>query len=243
MTQRDCAEPVAVDLPVDWVGAPLIPGEWFDITPDESAEILVILGRYLQGAELPTFIESAHAQRMRAMAIEAYPQWLLVECQAQLNSESIVLYNLLFGPNGVVLIDGRSDMLHAFNRLVGVNLAEASAAAEYLRFFCSVVRSELGRFEIIDTARDLTFGPNCSVAQKVAVKKLVKPLKRIISKTGDMLFEATVRYGPSLFHTRFSVPSGGQLEMMDDDPLDFGGQLETELFEGPFRIPVRRSNE
>ncbi|MGV8954231.1 MAG: hypothetical protein ACOH2M_24245 [Cypionkella sp.] len=56
----------------------------------------------------------------------------------------------------------------------------------------------------------------------------------------SLLFQTTVRYGPSLFRTRFRVPPAGQVEMLEDLEIAFEATLDTELFEGPFRIPVAR---
>ena len=227
--------------PVRWIGAPLISGDWFDILPDEAAEILAIVSEYLQSAELPVFLATAKVQRMRAVTIEVYPGWLLVECQAQLNTEAVVLFGFMFGPNGAILLDGRSDAIHAFNKLVGINVVDPQAAAEYLTFFCSAIRSGLGRFEIISAMDDLAFVPGTTRSQKASVRRQLTTLTQGEADEAGIRFEGTVRYGTSLFRTKFRVPPDGRVEMLDDEELVSEAKLEAELFEGPFRIPPARS--
>ncbi|MBU1334786.1 MAG: hypothetical protein KJ944_17015 [Alphaproteobacteria bacterium] len=223
-----------------WVGAPIIPGDWFDILPDEASEILTILGEYLRSAELPAFLAQAQLQGMRALELDAYPDWLLIECQAQINSESVVLFNYMFGPTGAILLDGRADALHAFNRLAGINIVGPQAAGECLSFSCGSVRSGLGRFEIIGSIADLYFSQGTTRLQKTAVRRQLKPLRQVQTDESGIVFQTTVRYGTSLFHSLFRVPPAGHVEMLEDHEIEFEATLETELFEGPFRIPAAR---
>ncbi|WEJ31702.1 hypothetical protein [Devosia sp. SD17-2] len=226
--------------PTKWVGAPIIAGEWFDVLSGEASEILTILGEYLQSAELPAFLAQAQIHGMRAMELNAYPDWLLMECQAQINSESVALFNFMFGPTGAILLDGRADALHAFNRLVGVNIVDPQAAGEYLSFFCSAVRSGLGRFEIIGSIADLAFSQGTTRSQKAAVRRQLKPLRQVQADESGIVFQTTVRYGPSLFYSLFRVPPAGRVEMLEDHEIDVEAMLDTEFFEGPFRIPAAR---
>lgn len=223
-----------------WVGAPLIAGDWFDILPSEASEVLSILGEYLQSAELPAFLAKAQIHGTRALKLDAYPDWLLIECQAQINSESVVLFNFMFGSTGAILLDGRADALHAFNRLVGINVVDPQAAGEYLSFFCSSVRSGLGRFEIIGSIADLAFAQGTTHSQKIEVRRQLTPLTQVQPDGSGVVFQTTVRYGASLFHTLFRVPPAGHVEMLEDREIEFEATLETELFEGPFRIPAAR---
>ncbi|MGV8853043.1 MAG: hypothetical protein ACOH2L_00210 [Devosia sp.] len=223
-----------------WAGAPIISGAWFDILPNEASEILTILGEYLQNAELPAFLAQARIQRMRALELDVYPDWLLIECQAQINSESVALFNFMFGPSGAILLDGRAEVLRAFNKLIGLNIVDPQAAGQYLSFFCSAVRSGLGRFEIIGSITDLAFSQGTTRSQKTAVRRELRPMTNLQPDGESLLFQTTVRYGPSLFRTRFRVPPAGQVEMLEDLEIAFEATLDTELFEGPFRIPVAR---
>lgn len=228
------------DWTTKWAGVPIISGDWFDIHPNEAAEILSILGEYLQSAELPAFLAQARIQRMRALELEVYPDWLLIECQAQINSEAVALFNFMFGPTGAILLDGRAEVLRAFNRLIGLNIVDPEGAGQYLSFFCSAVRSGLGRFEIIASIADLAFSQGTTRSQKTAVRRELKPLTQLHHDGEGLLFQTTVRYGPSLFHARFRVPPTGRVEMLEDREIEFEATLDTELFEGPFRIPVAR---
>lgn len=226
---------------VKWVGAPLIVGDWFDLLPDEAKNIIAVLSDYLQSAELPAFLDTAQVQRMRSMSLAVYPGWLLIECQARISGDAVVLFSFLFGPNGAVLLDGRSDAVHALNELIGVSIAETGEAAEYLAFYCSAVRTGLGRFEIIATLADLAFAAGTTQGQKAEVRRQLTALKQKQADDRGFVFDATVRYGLSLYKTQFLVPPNGRVQMLEDNELDFEARLETEQFEGPFRIPAARS--
>lgn len=224
-----------------WAAAPLISGDWFDILPEEADAILTVLSDYLETAELPVFLATAKVQRMRAMTLAVYPDWLLVECQAQFSSEAVVLFNFLLGPTGAILLDGNSQSIHALNHMNSVRIADPQVAAEYLTFYCSVVRSGLGRFEIVASIGDLTFSPETTKAQKAALRRLLTTPRPGPVAEGVVPFECTVRYGDKLFRSKFLVPPDGRVQMVDDQELEFDATLTTEQFEGPFRMPVEVS--
>lgn len=227
--------------PAKWVGAPLISGDWFDLLPQEAKKIIAVLADYLQTAEVPAFLETAQIQRMRALTLSVYPGWLLVECQARINGDAVVIFSFLFGPNGAVLLDGRAEAIHALNQLLDVGISDPQEGAEYLAFYCSAVRTGLGRFEIIAAIADLAFAPGTTQGQKAAVRRLLTTLRQKEADDRGLLFDATVRYGQSLYRTQFLVPPNGRVQMIEDKELEFEAKLEIEQFEGPFRIPAARS--
>lgn len=224
-----------------WLARPLVPGDWFQLAADEIAEMLGQLKNYLQIApEMPPFLDCAKVHGMRARTLDFYPGWLLVECQAALNSETVALFNFFFGPSGAILLDGRSDVLHAFNAIVPVAIEGPNLAAQYLMLFCSAVRSELGRFEIITDPGQIVFLPGQQSDQIAVARSLVLPLSEQGRNEAGIEFQAIVRYGDGLFSTRFRVPANGRVEMLDDQPLEIEAGIETETFEGPFRLPQVR---
>jgi hypothetical protein len=238
MNRSNTAVSVQPAEDVNWLARPLVPGDWFQLTADETAEVLGQLKNYLQVTpEMPPFLDRAEVHGMRARTLDFYPGWLLVECQAALNSETVALFNFFFGPSGAILLDGRSDGLHAFNAMVQVAIENPARAAQYLMLFCSAVRSELGRFEIITDPGQIAFLPGQQPDQMALARSLVLPLSAQVENDAGIEFQAIVRYGDGLFSTRFRVPPNGRVEMLDDQPLEIEAGIETETFVGPFRLP------
>ena len=220
-----------------WAASPIIPGDWFDIDPANARELLVLFVESLKTSLVPNILVDAPVHRLRAMPTRMYPGWLLVECQIALQGKTPALFCFIFGPDGAALLDGTAVPIHALNKHLKPEFTDPETCASYLQFYCSMVRSDRGRFEIIGSLDDLALQKGTPAARRKQIKKLLQPLG-ISEKTDKGLsYKAVVRYGDELFNSAFIVLPDGLIEMTDDEQLLTGLPIVQEICEGPFRVP------
>ena len=232
------AETVPAPAPLPWRAPPLIEGLWVDLTPAAANEAMRLLARALERAQMPVFLEGASVQRLRAAPMPFYPRHVLVECQCELRSGPLTLFDFLLGPDGAVLLDGKVDSLHALNAHLGLALGEPALGLSYLKFFCSAVRAAEGRFEIISAPAQLHLAPAATVDERDAISSAVEPPSPGETVKDGLWYDATVRYGRGLYRSSFVLRPDGGVEMRDERPLHMDMPVLVESFEGPFRLPV-----
>ncbi len=218
-----------------WAVPPLITGDWRDLTVAESVPLLL---RYAQKAEsdrLRRLFVEHWPTRVRAMRPSFYPGWILAEVQAILPDGVAGLLAFLYGPGGIVTIDGSSNPIHDLNGTGAMAIKEPGQALDYLRFFCSAIHGEEGRFQIVESPFDLL--PVEDAASRAAVLAAAKSLRMAVvrGEQGTYLGHASVLYGGSLFHATFSIQPTGGITMVDDEPVA-RLPVRRELFRPPFRI-------
>ncbi|MHB1326734.1 MAG: hypothetical protein ACYC2K_00900 [Gemmatimonadales bacterium] len=218
-----------------WAVPPLISGDWRNLIVAESIPLLL---RYAQNAESDRlrrlFVENWPV-RVRAMRPRFYPGWILAEVQAVLPDGVAGLLAFLYGPGGIVTIDGSSNPIHELNGTGALDIKGLPQALDYLRFFCSAIHGDEGRFQIVESASDLL--PVDDAAARAAVLEAAKSLSHasVHGDEGAYTGHGSVLYGGSLFNASFSIESTGGITMIDDDPLT-RLPVRRELFRPPFRI-------
>ncbi len=178
----------------------------------------------------PTFLNRLERadfrlERLQAMPLTCYPRHLLCE-------QEVVLFGkpakaaFLFGEEGVTILDGNSAPLHDLNEMLPLNLSDDEAVLEYVRLFCSAVHGDDGRFQLVEKLEDLALYNH---GDTEALAPLFKPPS--LRKAGtEWRLSGTVRYGRNVFTSEFRLEPGGNIEMVDDQPL------EVELACGPDRF-------
>ena len=237
MTAPDTAAPGApvVAKSEAWAAPPLIAGDWRDLTMAESVPLLL---RYAQKAEserLRRLFVEHWPVRVRAMRPRCYPGWILAEVEAVLPDGEAGLLAFLYGPGGITTIDGSSNPIHDLNGTGALAIKEPALALDYLRFFCSAIHGEEGRFQIVESPFDLL--PIADAEARAAVLAASKSLRQASVHGGDgtYLGHGSVLYGGSLFHATFSVQPTGNITMVDDEPGP-RPRVRREPFRPPFRI-------
>ncbi len=231
---------------VDWAGRPLIPGDWRELHLHDALPLLLRFALISGDARAKALFIEHWPSRVRAMRPGFYPGWVLVEVQARLADASMGLCNFLYGPLGQMLVDGTSAPIHALNAHGVLAIQDDAAAADYLRFFCSAVHGDDGRFQIIEHLDALAYlaGVDGGVQPGGPADGLgIEPLD--IRRDGDKyLASATVLYGTELFEAQFSVGLDGLIEMVDDTALA-AVRVRSEEFRSPFRIlrPIAMPNQ
>jgi hypothetical protein len=211
----------------------LIAGDWRAIPyPDAGS----LIARFQQAwiAVLPRGVHPEKAnilpRAVRAMPLVCYRRTLLCEVETVRTPDDLSIAAFLYGPFGIRLIDGQSTVIHELNEFHGVQLDHPEEAVAYGRFFCSAVHGGEGRFEIVETPDQLG-GAKLSASVRDGIAPMAAE-----QQDGIWLLSATVRYGQTLFQTRFRLDRDGLMEMVDDDVLEVMEELRPERFESPFRI-------
>lgn len=233
MSVPELVTPAAV--PDGWVAPPLIVGDWRDLPMAEAVPLLI---RYAQKAESDRqrrlFTEHWPVS-VRAMRPRFYPGWILAEAQVMLPDGVAGLLAFLYGPGGITTIDGSSAPIHDLNGTGALVIKEPAVALDYLRFFCSAIHGDEGRFQIVETAFDLLPGEDPAARAKVlAVSKSLREAG-VLAMQDSYIGHGSVLYGGSLFHAKFAIRSTGSITMIDDEPVA-RLPVRRELFRPPFRI-------
>ena len=132
-------------------------------------------------------------------------------------------YFLRHSSGSVRPLYGDSQAIHQTNRDEAPILSTASAAADYLRFFCWAVRGADGPFLIVEHFRDIPWERAPQHDARENVMRHIQPIQaaRRSSEGADHYWHcsATVLYGRHLFSATFSVSDSGRVEMPTDVPV------------------------
>ncbi|WP_162798564.1 hypothetical protein [Sulfitobacter sp. SK012] len=158
---------------------------------------------------------------LRVLPLAFRPGWMLCDFQEGAGNGPHKLHSVIYGPDGVSLLDGSSAPLHQGNIEHGIDLSDATKQAQYLRLFCMFVRGEYGPFEIVQSAQGLTF--------EKGVSAIFNRLTPVENDAGDMLWRATVHYNEALFDVEFLLHPDGQVTMKDDTHICDGVTRDPEL--------------
>src|SRR5262249_10802403 len=123
----------------------------------------------------------------------------------------------------LIQLDGSSAPIHDINERVGLKLADAAQAKEYLLFFCAFVQGDDGAFNIVE--------PDGPLAKQPAVRRLLQDKAALsVEPDGEGKFKASanIAYGAAVFHAEFALEDSGAVEMTDDSPI---GTLDAPLIE------------
>lgn len=217
---------------------PLVPGPWKTLTPAESRALLRRLDTHLFALHGPEHRARRFPMRdLRAVPLDFYPGWLLVEGEADLAAGQVGTFDALYGPGFLAALNGSSALIHELNAgvltvrddgtvpeggqsaFVPSPLAPLRAdttGMSYLHFFCNAVRGDEGAFRIVQNVRDLRL---CGAP--APTRSMRKHLRRVTFREDgeDLLADAVVLYAGTLFEAAFRVSPAGGVRMERDEPL------------------------
>lgn len=218
-----------------WCGPPIFGGEWIELEGVEALTMAHEIGAATGGRD--DLAPDARIERLRVRDIVCYPGAMLIEVQA-LIGEQRGLANHLYGPWGLVTLDGGSAVIHDLNEIEGALALDTEAQArDYLLLFCNTVRGGDGRFQIATMPEPLAWLPGAAPDEAV-LATISHPLKLRRNDDDDgWLSEAPILYGTTLFYATFAMSRIGMIEMVDDDPVD-EVQVAPEAWVAPYRVPA-----
>ena len=215
-----------------WAEPPFVPGDWTRLRGEAADELR-------HAIEATPVIGPLHRRigRMRARALEFYGDWLMIETEVHDAKGRLGTMVVLFGEDGVVPIDGRSETIHAVNPHA-LSLKDDAAVLNYARFFCNALRGDEARFRIIDTLADIPWKGDVDLADMADEIEDFAPL-RLVSALGwnePARIEAAVLYADALFVSQLSVAKNGLVIMEDDAVIADDLPVELEVFDGPVKL-------
>jgi hypothetical protein len=225
-----------------WVATPLLPGDWRDLPLAEALPLilraLVRIGR----PKLVNLFMNCWPTRVRAMRPTFYPGWVLAEVQAALPDSTIGLCNFLYGETGVLMLDGTSPPIHALNATGALKIDDTERAADYLRFFCTAIHGEEGRFMMVERAADAYGRGHRAAGRETPPESALSQAAPLSLQAIENGYRGTalLRYGVHLFHVHLQLSPAGMVEMTDDEPVaDL--DMQPEVFRPPFWVVPTRS--
>lgn len=148
--------------------------------------------------------------------LPCYPRTRLlrIESEAAGQGRQLPTVFALWDPEGAfIVLDGSSDPVHAVNVRDDLEIT-ADCAPDYLRFFCFAVRGSEGPFMLLER---LPPGANDAPEALTALVRQLAPRGR--DEAGRLLYEASLAYDGDVFRAVFAISSGGDVEMIEDEPL------------------------
>ncbi len=220
-----------------WAAPPLVLGDWRDLSLAEALPLTLRALLRLGHPNLVKLLLDCWPTRVRAMRPTCYPGWVFAEAQVALPDGTIGLINFLYGNAAVRVLDGTAPPLHTLNETGALKIENIQQAADYMRFFCSAVHGEEGRFMLLESVQTV-YGrgrPPAGVEKPPeSVLSHVTPLT-VESEDGGYRGTAVMRYGGHVFRVKLRLRASGELEMTDDEPIDTL-EMQPEVFRPPFWI-------
>jgi ATP-dependent Zn protease len=174
-----------------------------------------------------------------------YDDHLLIELRFD-SSRGLERVFGLHGPDQTHWLDGTSAPVHEANEADSLALT-AATVHDYIRFFLYFVRGDDGAFALIESESELALAdgdvsaghnggsPEVDVSELQArlanARSHARPLTApVVGDDGRWVVEGTVAYGGGLFESTFAVDADGQIEMLDDNPVELLGGIATPEF-------------
>jgi ATP-dependent Zn protease len=208
---------------------------WVVWEPCEGEQGMAALGRL--ASELPAYFGGSTLLTSRSSPLSFYKAYRLVELQFVRDNGAERAF-ALDGPRGIAWLNGSSEPIHTANEAESLALTDETVA-DYVRFFFYFLRADEGAFMLIESGEELRLAKDGGDATNDEddeedvlgledARSKVHPL--VMSghdDTGRWLLDATVAYAGVLFTTSVAVEPGGEIEMMDDNPIGLLTRLAT----------------
>jgi len=185
--------------------------------------------------ELPGFFANSTLVDSRWSRLPFYATHRLMELRFA-RDHTIARAFVLHGPKQTWWLNGDSGPMHDVNEAESLTLTQ-STVCDYVRFFFYFLRndnSDNSAFILIESADEIGPSPDSGerdedhdeeITLEVA-RGTAKPLlMKGLDATGKFLVDATVAYDGSLFAASLAVDTGGNNEMIDDEPIVALGAL------------------
>ena len=181
------------------VSEPLIAGDWQVLQGQEMSQ-----ERERLAAADPRFA-AARIRGIRSLLLPFYDDVSLREAEisAPLGEPAGILAYLRHS-KGVVLLDGTSAPIHAFNKSTVPILDTREKASAYLRFFTSAIQGDQGVFRLVDHASQLVWREAATLVDRQNLPGPMQPL--VIEQVADGAWQAvsTLQYGDAISRRAFA---------------------------------------
>jgi len=225
-----------------WVLEPLLPGDWFEVGGILQRDFFARVSRLKSANDQSMPLEQGRLEKVRFLELSFFKEWLLCEVQVNFEPGLKGLVSLLYGPHGLIVVNGKSQGIHTINRLSLKPLDAAGTGPAYLRFFCSAIRGEKGRFQIVEPESPFSFHPDSSESDCNEFRQRLEPVKVNTGMDSVLSVTALSIYDGGLYRCKFEIQQNGTVMMLEDEELCIDIPLCSEEFQGPFRIWKKNEN-
>ncbi len=228
-----------------WPLPPLISGDWETVSNEEAKQVLADLRPQLKGKDHAV---SERVTQIRKLRLPFYPDGYLYEGNTTLETGERGLLTFVKSGKHIIALDGSGSTFHKFNRKAPLSLSSPDSAKAYLKFFCSALTAEFGRFAIVERLDEMRLSRNTLDSVRHELVSKIKPveIQRNPKTTGagKNAYEAKafLSYGNTLFYDAFEIESDGSVVMKNDEPVVQNIPIEMERFAGPLRLGIKAKN-
>ncbi len=208
---------------------PLLYTAWHTLSKAQAQQLLRTAVAYDDNLARALAQPHLEIQRIDQRALSFSP-WSLYQVHANRDGQAGAL-DLIAAEDGACLLDGTSPPIHAL-RARGIITIEAHNAADYLRFFCNVLRAKEGRFEIVEPAARALVQALRPLTKLPALQALT-PQE---SHDTDLVYHTSMLYAARLLEVLLVVPVTGVVRLEEDKTIAGPLALRREHFEGPWRF-------
>ena len=213
-------------------GLKLINEKWITAHPDKTEDVS-FLKPYLQNqtsqeliSKVNSILKDSNPAKKETKKLPFYKNIFLHKLKniVSKNNEDIYMYVITDASMNIrMILNGSSSPIHRMNDEFPINLTNENVS-EYLKFFCAHVHDQ-GAFQIISTIDDFK-GVENNNSEKL--EKIKKRVENVINETNTEInfieeswyTERIIFYAGSLFKAKFKVSQEGNIEMLEDKPLN-----------------------
>lgn len=220
----------------DWPAAPIVPGEWRDLSGDLALSTVISICEWLENErDIRNLAAHWSIDRIRVRPLTCYEDSHLVELGGHAGYGRPGLMNVVLHEDGMTLLNGMSIVIHDLNDELPPLLETAAQQLEYLQLFMNWVHGDEGRFQPVgsEAALRTRLLPEAQVSLKLPALSAFEPAPPPGEVDALAFFSGTVLYGASLFRSVMAVRKGGFVEMIDDEVLMTDLPVREESLVGP----------
>jgi ATP-dependent Zn protease len=186
--------------------------------PCEDEQGVVALRRLAGHA--PQFFADATLVSARSLALPFYATHRLIELHFVRDHGTERAF-ALDGADDTLWLNGDSDPIHEANGAAPLLLTDATVK-DYVRFFLYFLRADMGAFVLVESPDEIVARDDNGGTPTVAeVRGRVVPLTMQATEDADRwVLHGSVAYNDHLFMATFAVGSDGDVEMIDDEPVE-----------------------
>lgn len=217
-----------------WRLPPLVPGDWTDLAAQDAAAVLRLVGgaTRLGDGQIPIVLHH-YCDRVRTRTLACHGGLLLVEMQGYASGGDPGLISAIVLDDGVFLADGTSAPLHNLNHRLGAQLDTPEARHDYALLFLNWVRGDDGRFQPLETPRDIDHRLAEPLWATDHLTAYAAPLAEAEPRPEyGWRLKGPVVYGAVVFSAEFELSPNGAMEMVDDQVLLTNIPLRAEVLDG-----------
>lgn len=200
-----------------WALPPLAPGVWQDLGEAERQAEIADLG----STDVDERLRRLRNQilRLRKYELGFWPDASLFEGEVGNVAERRGVVTYVHAGDRVILLDGKTALLHDFNRRVPLRLNSVQHAVSYIWLFTGAAQGSGGsRLKFIDDVEDLLWLPNASASQRQRAEDSILPLTASQAQDGGWKATGTLEHNGTLFKTDLRIRLDGEIDFENMEP-------------------------